>query len=92
MRLSVLHKTAFLANLCLGLALLLRAFPILPDSSFKSGIIVLGYIGSYFINTAAILLTAWSWYRQSPDWTELSPWPAVMNAVVFGVQLVMLLL
>jgi hypothetical protein len=92
MNLSVLHKTAFLANVCLGLALVLRVFPILPDSSFKSGMIVLGYIGSYFINGATMLFTAWSWYRQSVDWKELSLWPAVINVVIFGIQLVMLLL
>jgi hypothetical protein len=91
MNLSTLHKTAFLANLSLGLAMVLRVYPFLGDSGLKSTLIVLGYLGSYGLNAAALLTTAWIWVKNQSWPAELSRVLAVINAIVFIIQLYMLL-
>lgn len=91
MNLNTLHKTAFLANLSLGLALLLRVYPFLSDSGLKSTLIVLGYLGSYLINAAAMLATGWNWGKDRVWPTELSRGLAVINAIVFIIQLYLLI-
>jgi hypothetical protein len=87
---SLLTKTAFIFNMCFIAAILFRYFGIVADNSFKSTIVVSGYLLSFVFNAAAA-----SWFvilllRERNFGNVSNAWLATVNILFLMLQIFLL--
>jgi len=86
-----LWRVAFLCNLCYLVSIYLRMNPSDNYGSFQSTILIMGTILGFTLNLISFGLYSFS-RAKNKYWEEGHHWLPVLNAILFGVQLLDLFL
>jgi len=84
---AFLSRVAFLCNVCLVLAWLLRYLPAIEYGTVVSTIIVAGLVLSFIVNGLVNILYAWLLVRRRPLRQYVPVWLAVVNFLFLIVQI-----
>ena len=91
MTFSLISKIAFICNLCMIAALIMKQFDIMSDSALRPMIIIAGYLLSVFFNVIqCIWILVWLIRKQPGVLKHLSIIP-IVNGIFLIVQLYLLL-
>jgi hypothetical protein len=90
--LKLLARLAFICNVCFLLASLILLVPNPPEGQIVSTVIVVGFIlglpaNAIVFGWAIVLASSGRWWE-----AEVPVWLMVVNAIVFGFQLLLLIL